>query len=146
MWVECGGWCGSLRSPQPKAAPTGHIWGTEELWTEMRSPIRTNGQASVENEWFLVSSRGAVLFHVAAHPECTIKELASAMSLTRRSVWGLIGDLRRAGMIDVLRRGRRHHYIVNLDAPFPHPTVKGYTLRNVLREIVPGKVVERPSF
>jgi hypothetical protein len=48
----------------------------------------------------------------------------------------LIGDLRRADMLNVRREGRRHHYTVNLDAPFRHPVIKGIALRSVLGELV----------
>ncbi len=87
---------------------------------------------SVENHWYLVSSHGAVLFFIAVRPGATIKDIAEAMSLTRRTVWGVIGDLRRAGMVNVRREGRRHHYTVNLDAPFRHPVLNGILLRDVL--------------
>ncbi len=46
------------------------------------------------NEWYHVSSHGAVLFCIAGDPDCTIKQLAEAMSLTRRTIWAIIGDLR----------------------------------------------------
>ena|SRR3990172_2037390 len=91
---------------------------------------------SVTNHWYLVSSHGAVLFYVAVHPGCTIRQIAEEMSLTQRTVWGLIGDLRRADMLSVRREGRRHHYTVNLDAPFRHPILQGITLRAVLGEVV----------
>ena len=60
------------------------------------------------------------------------------MSLTHRTVWGIIGDLRRADMLYVRKSGQRHHYSVNLEAPFHHPTIKGYRLRDVV-----GRLVER---
>lgn len=88
------------------------------------------------NQWFLSSSHGTVLFHVAANPECTISEIADALVLTRRSIWGTIGDLRRAGMLHVRKNGRQHHYTVNLDAPFLHPTLRGFTLRQILSHVV----------
>ena len=91
---------------------------------------------SVEREWYLVSSHGSVLFFVAAHPDCTIKEISGEMSLTQRSVWGTVGDLRRAGMLSVRRHGHRHHYTVNLAAPFRHPTIAGITLSQVIGKIV----------
>ena len=87
--------------------------------------------------FYLVSSHGAVLFYVAAHPQCTIAEIADELALTHRTVWGLIGDLRRAGMLHVHKDGRRHRYEVNLDAPFLHPSMQGYTLRSVLSVIAP---------
>ncbi|TMB70488.1 MAG: hypothetical protein E6J43_01905 [Chloroflexi bacterium] len=55
--------------------------------------------------------------------------------MTKRTVWGLIGDLRGARMLRVYRDGRRHRYEVNLDAPFLHPCINGYTLRAVLGQI-----------
>ncbi len=91
----------------------------------------------IQNQWHLSSSHGTVLFHIAANPQCTIRDIADAMCLTRRTVWGVVGDLRRARMLRVRKNGRRHHYTVNLDAPFLHPTLTGYTLRPIL-----GKVVE----
>jgi hypothetical protein len=91
---------------------------------------------AIHNHWYLVSSHGSVLFYVAVHPECTIRQIADDMALTQRTVWGLIGDLRRAGMLNVRRDGRRHHYTVNLDAPFRHPIIKNLTLKNVLGELV----------
>lgn len=90
-----------------------------------------NGQ-----QWIITSSRGTVLFHIAAYPECTANDIADALYLTRRSVWGAIGDLRRAGMVYVKKSGRRNHYTVNLDAPFLHPTITGYSLRRVLAQLV----------
>src|SRR3990172_5940914 len=91
---------------------------------------------TIENHWYLVSSHGAILFYVAVNPECTIKEIAEAMSLTRRTVWGVIGDLRRAGMLHIRKDGRRHHNTVNLDAPFKHPVLNGFSLRLILGQLV----------
>ncbi len=96
-----------------------------------------NGKINhINSHWYLVSSHGSVLFYVAVHPDCTIREIADDMSLTQRTVWGLIGDLRRAGMLRIRREGRRHHYTVDLDADFKHPTLKGLPLRAVLGELV----------
>ncbi len=91
---------------------------------------------NVSNHWYLVSSHGAVLFYIAVRPGCTIREIAETMSLTQRTVWGLIGDLRRADMLTVRRDGRRHHYTVNLDAPFRHPVLSGFSLGTILSELV----------
>ena len=104
----------------------------------------------IENHWYLVSSHGAILFYVAVYPDCTIKEIAEAMSLTRRTVWGVIGDLRRAGMLRIRKEGRRHHYAVNLDGPFKHPVLDGFSLRLVLGNLMaqvsrPPEAVERSA-
>jgi DNA-binding transcriptional ArsR family regulator len=90
---------------------------------------------AANDEWYLVSSRGSVLIYIATKPDCTIHEIADAMSLTCRSVRSILGDLRRAGMLNVRKEGRRHHYTVNLEAPFLHPTLSGFTLRPILWRI-----------
>lgn len=90
------------------------------------------------HHWYLVSSHGSVLFFIAANPDCRIVDIADGMSLTHRSVWGIVGDLRRAGMLQVRRSGRHHHYAVDPDGPFLHPTISGLRLRSVL-----GKIVDR---
>ena len=91
---------------------------------------------AIDNNWYVVSSHGAVLFYIAVNPDVTIPEIAAAMSLTRRTVWGIVGDLRRADMLHIRREGRRHHYTVNLDAPFKHPVLNVFSLRLVLGELV----------
>ncbi len=98
---------------------------------------------AIQNHWYLVSSHGAVLFYIAVNPECTIRQIADEMALTQRTVWGLIGDLRRAGMLNVRRDGRRHHYTVNLEAPFRHPILTDLTLRSVLGAVVGRKSADR---
>ncbi len=89
-----------------------------------------------DNGWHHVSSHGNVLFCIAANQDCTIHDLSESLFLTRRTVWGIVGDLRRAGMLHIRKNGRRHHYSVNLDAPFRHPVLEGITLRQVLGELV----------
>ncbi len=82
--------------------------------------------------WYHVSSHGAVIYCIAADPDCTTKEIAEALCVTTRTVWGIISDLRRAGMLRVRKEGRRHHYTVNPNAPLRHPALKRFTLRAVL--------------
>ena len=96
---------------------------------------------SGKREWYVVSRHGAILSCIAANPDCTISDLADAFSLTRRTVWGTISDLRREGMLRVRKDGRSHHYSVNLDARLRLPDgLKGRTLRTIL-----GGIVEEAS-
>ena len=90
------------------------------------------------HHWYLVSSHGSVLFFIAANPDCRISAIADGMSLTQRTVWGIVGDLRRAGMLLVQRTGRKHHYRVDPEGPFLHPTIKGVRLGAVVGELSNG--------
>src|SRR3989304_1020425 len=100
------------------------------------SIVMASNGVPVNNHWYLVSSHGSVLFYIAVNPGCTIRQIAEDMSLTQRTVWGPIGDLRRADMLHVRREGRRHHYTVDLDAEFKHPILNGLKLRLILSELI----------
>jgi hypothetical protein len=77
------------------------------------------------------SSHGVVLLHIAANPHSTISNIAEALCLTPRTVWGIVGVLRRTKQVRVETIGRTNHYYVNMDAPFFHPTVKGLRLKTL---------------
>ena len=95
--------------------------------------------------WSLLSAQGRELFYVAVCPDSPVEEIARNLDLTERAVWGVVRDLRHHGMIHLSKRGRRHHYVINLDAPFLHPTVRGLTLRPVLGEIAAWAFTQRPE-
>ncbi len=98
------------------------------------------GTAMRQTDWYHVSSHGAVLFCIAADPGCTVADLADSLCLTRRTIWGIVGDLRRAGMLEIRKNGRIHHYCINLDAPLRLRFLKDRSLRDIM-----GRFVEQAS-
>ncbi len=87
--------------------------------------------------WRLLSSHGLVLFYIGVRQDCTVAEISDGLSLTPRTVHGTVGDLRRAGMVNVRKVGRRHHYSVNYGAKAGHTVVPGGAeLRHVLRFLI----------
>lgn len=87
------------------------------------------------SELEIFNSRGRVLVHIASHPGCILEDITEGLYLTPRTVWGIIGELRRADMLQIRKKGRRHYYRVNLNAAFHHPSVAGYSLDSILGEI-----------
>lgn len=61
----------------------------------------------------LFTARGRLLIQVVDKPGTTVKELSKDLFLTKRSVWGMIGELRDAGYLAVRKKGRTHHYTVS---------------------------------
>lgn len=94
-------------------------------------------------DWSLLSAQGRVLFYIALCPCCSVQEIAVALGLTERAVWGIIRLLRDSEMLCLEKDGRRHRYRVNLDAPLLHPTIQGLTLRPVLGEVAARGAGER---
>jgi len=91
---------------------------------------------SATADWSLLSPQGSVLFYIALCPGSTVEAIARAAGHSQRSVWGIIGSLRRGGMLRLRKNGRRHHYTIDLDAPLLHPTIQGLTIRPVMAGIM----------
>ena len=101
---------------------------------EMVSP---QGPDPAVRPWRLLSSHGLVLFYIGVRPGCTIKEICDGLSLTHRTVYGIVGELRQAGMVNVRKEGRRHRYSINYDAIVGHSVVpEGARLRHALRFLI----------
>lgn len=87
----------------------------------LRELTRDTDSTRPEREWHLLSAHGTVMFYIVYNQGCSIDDISNALYLTRRSVWGTIGDLRRAAMVVVHKEGRKHRYYANFDAQLRHP-------------------------
>lgn len=101
----------------------------------LEHPKISNGYGATHGRWRLFCSHGTVLFYVVKHPGCTVRQIADALALTPRTVWGLVGDLRRAGLITVHREGKRHYYTVDMEGRFPDPILSHLNLGEAMRAI-----------
>lgn len=96
----------------------------------------TDPQSGRKREWYLLSSHGIVFFFIAANPDCTIQQMSTALFISRRTVWSLVGDLKRAGMIEIRREGRTHHYTANVDFQLPHPAFGGRSMLDMVKSLM----------
>ena len=85
--------------------------------------------------WSLFTSHGVVLLHLVAAPDSTLRNLSDVTGLTERHVARVVKDLAEAGVVEVLRHGRRNSYTVNGDARFRHPLLSGVPLRRLIEAI-----------
>ena len=70
-----------------------------------------------------MGTHGVVLFHIAAHPDITMRQMSEDLGLTERRISVVIRDLAEADLLQVTRRGRNNAYAVNREASFRHPTL-----------------------
>jgi hypothetical protein len=106
---------------------------------ERRPPPRKSDYDDDGLDWSLLSSHGKVVLFLALCPESTIQQIARALDRTERAVARTVASLRRSGIVRARTLHRRKLFSVNLDASLFHPTLSGYTLRQVfgnLREYV----------
>src|SRR5207249_2877933 len=81
--------------------------------------------------WSLLSSHGKVVLYIALCPESTVQQIAKALGRTERAIARTIAALRRSGIVRARTLNRRKLFSVNMDASLFHPTLEGYTLRQV---------------
>jgi DNA-binding transcriptional ArsR family regulator len=82
--------------------------------------------------WTLLTNHGAVLLHVAEHPDDTILEIAELLGLRERAVAAIISDLRHRGYVSIERQGRHNHYSVNEEMALRRPAHQHLTVRSLL--------------
>ena len=85
--------------------------------------------------WRMFCSHGAVLFYIAQHPGCTTKDIAGALAVAPKTAWRLVRDLKRSGLTQVRREGRRHHYWMESDGRLPDPVLSHLNLREIMNAL-----------
>jgi hypothetical protein len=76
-------------------------------------------EQSRPKRWSLITNHGAVLLHLADHPDDTVLSMASQLGLRERAVAAILRDLREARYIEAQKRGRGRHYVVRVSQPAP---------------------------
>jgi DNA-binding IscR family transcriptional regulator len=101
----------------------------------------------VKPEWTILSNHGIVLFHIAANPNSTVRQLSDNLGLSERWIAQIVKDLAASDMIRIERRGQHNYYEVNADAHFRHPTLSHIALRQIIAAVVPriGQKGQEPA-
>ncbi|MFF3327484.1 helix-turn-helix transcriptional regulator [Streptomyces sp. NPDC002889] len=80
-----------------------------------------NAPVPPRSTWTFLTNHTRVLSAIARDPWARIRDLASALGLTERTVQALVSDLEEAGYLTHTREGRRNKYQVVLGGKFRHP-------------------------
>ena len=95
--------------------------------------------------WTLLTGHGHVLVEVARDPDARIRDIASAVDLTERTVQAIVADLEAAGYLTRTRVGRRTRYTVNPDSPFRHSAQEGLRVGPVLDQLTEMAEADGPG-
>lgn len=60
----------------------------------------------------LLSTHGVVLVAIAKQPDIRLRDLASALDITERTVWRAVEDLVSVGVVQRRKVGRRNTYTI----------------------------------
>ncbi len=69
-------------------------------------------------------------------PGVRLRDIASTLSITERSAYGVVNDLARAGYVVKVKDGRRNRYEVQGHLPLPDPISRSGTVGEVMALLI----------
>ena len=88
--------------------------------------------------WTFFSNNAHVLVCLTQTPQPTTREIAIRVGITERAVQRIVMRLVEAGVLTVLKDGRRNRYELDLDQQLRHPLESHKTIGEFLRLINPA--------
>jgi DNA-binding MarR family transcriptional regulator len=92
-----------------------------------------------KNKWTFITNHAVVLTLLDREKRLTSRDIASALSITERSVIRIIKDLESAGYITKRKEGRENRYIVNADLPLRREDQREVSVNELLKLITDRK-------
>jgi DNA-binding transcriptional ArsR family regulator len=86
--------------------------------------------------WTFLTNHARVLLAIAAAPDARLRDLAGALDVTERTVFGVVTDLAEAGYVVKERDGRRNRYHIQEHLPLPTDVGRERTIGEVLDLLV----------
>src|SRR3954468_5719811 len=74
-----------------------------------------------DHSWRFVTNHANVLECIATNPTVRLRDIATTVGITERTVAQIVSDLERAGYLTKIPVGRSNHYEVHGELPLRHP-------------------------
>ncbi|MFI9847607.1 MarR family transcriptional regulator [Nonomuraea sp. NPDC051941] len=94
--------------------------------------------------WTFLTHHARVLLEIARNPEVRLREIASWIGITERTVQSIVNDLHDAGYLTRERVGRHNRYTINTDLEFRYPTEAGMPVRRLIAMFTDRDLPEGP--
>jgi DNA-binding IclR family transcriptional regulator len=95
-------------------------------------------------EWSFLTNHARALVCIAHDPGMRLRDIATTLSITERSAFGIITDLAAAGYVVKDKDGRRNRYRIQAHLPLPEAVGQERTIGEVLGLFVDTKARRRP--
>lgn len=86
--------------------------------------------------WSFLTNHARALVCIAHDPEVRLRDIATSLSITERSAFGIVTDLTTAGYVEKVKDGRRNRYRIQSHLPLPEGIGRGRTIGEVLNLLV----------
>ena len=94
---------------------------------------RPEPNGGIPPAWAFLTNHAHVLVCLARDPHVRLRDVASAVGITERSVQKIVGDLERVGAITRTRSGRRNVYSIHDEHTLHHNMERDHTVGDLLR-------------
>jgi predicted transcriptional regulator len=83
-------------------------------------------------KWNFITNHGLVLLYISHNPQCTMREMASALGVTERSIQRVLEDLDSEGYITWQRTGKGNIYDINNTRGLKHALTRDVIVGDLL--------------
>jgi len=87
-------------------------------------------------EWSFLTNHARVLVCIAHDPGVRLRDIATTLSITERTAYGIVTDLTDAGYVVKNKDGRRNRYRIQDHLPLPETVACQRTIGEVLDLLV----------
>ena len=87
-------------------------------------------------EWSFLTNHARVLVCIASDPGVRLRDIATILGITERSVFGIVTDLTSAGYVLKEKDGRRNRYRIQVHAPLRQGVIRDQTIGELLAVLV----------
>lgn len=94
-------------------------------------------------DWSFLTNHARALLCIAHDPGIRLRDIATALGITERSVYGIVTELAAAGYVVKEKDGRRNRYQVQAHLPLPEPMSGERTIGEVLGLLVDASTQRR---
>ena len=92
---------------------------------------------SQESRWNFFTNHAHILIYLEAHPDQTLRRVASAIGITERAVQRIVAELEDGGYLKRAKVGRQNKYEIIGDTPLRHSQESHRTIKELLDWVKP---------
>ena len=90
-------------------------------------------------EWNFITNHGLVILYMSRNPQCTMREMAAAISVTERTINRVLTDLEAEGYITWQRTGKGNVYEIDHTMGLKHELTRDVLVGNLVHILAGGQ-------
>jgi len=90
-------------------------------------------------KWNFITNHGLLLLYISHNPQCTMREMASALNVTERSIQRVLDNLASEGYVTWERTGKGNIYEINNTRGLKHELTRDVIVGDLLALLGSGR-------